>query len=139
MHPGLLAGLDVLDLEVAAVGDDVDRLDTENAAGRFGGLRQQAHVDDLIGHLLLDDHLVLRVDRDLHVVADGDPRMRRHRAAVGIGQRDLVLAGPVKLRQHRLVTAALLAQGLDLLGEIVVRAPLAVAPSSASLASSRAR
>src|SRR5580698_4888250 len=32
---GLLAGLDVLDLEVAAVGDDVDRLDVENLAGRF--------------------------------------------------------------------------------------------------------
>ena len=31
---GLLAGLDVLDLEVAAVGDDVDRLDPENVAGR---------------------------------------------------------------------------------------------------------
>ena len=44
--------------------------------------------------------------------------MRGHGAAVGIGQRDLVLAGPVKLSQHRLVTAALLAQGFDLLGEI---------------------
>ena len=30
---GLLAGLDVLDLEVAAVGDDVDRLDVQNLGG----------------------------------------------------------------------------------------------------------
>jgi hypothetical protein len=44
--------------------------------------------------------------------------MRGHGAAVGVSQRDLVLAGPVKLSQHRLVTAALLAQGFDLLGEI---------------------
>jgi hypothetical protein len=49
--------------------------------------------------------------------------MRRHRAAVGIGQQDLVLAGPLKLSQHRLVTAALLAQRLDLLGEIVRARP----------------
>src|SRR5271165_1775393 len=78
-----------------------------------------AVCDDLVGYRLLDDHLVLRLDRDLRVVADGDPRMRRpHRAAVGIGQRDLVLADPVKLSQHRLATAALLAQGFYLLGKI---------------------
>jgi hypothetical protein len=52
---GLLAGLDVLGLEVAAVGDDVDRLDVQNFAGRFCGLRQQPHVDDLVGHRLFDD------------------------------------------------------------------------------------
>ena len=116
---GLLASLDVLDFEVAAVGDDVDRLDAQNFAGRLGGLRQQAHVDDLVGHRLLDDHLVLRVDRDLNVVADADLRMRGHGAAVGIGQRDLVLAGPLELRQHRLVTAALLAERRDLFGQIL--------------------
>jgi hypothetical protein len=35
-------------LEVAAIGDDIDRLNRKDGAGRFGGLRQQAHVDDLI-------------------------------------------------------------------------------------------
>ena len=120
---GLLAGLDVLDFEVAAVGDDVDRFDPKYVAGRLGGLRQQAHVDDLVGHRLLDDHLVLGVDRDLGVVAHCYLRMRRHGAAVGIGQRDLVRAGPVKLGQHRLVAAALLAQGLDFLGEIFRACP----------------
>ena len=30
---GLLAALDVLALEVAAIGDDVDRLDTQDFAG----------------------------------------------------------------------------------------------------------
>jgi hypothetical protein len=33
----LLAGLDVLHFEVAAVGDDVDRFDPENVAGRLDG------------------------------------------------------------------------------------------------------
>ena len=37
---GLLAGLDVLDFEVTAVGDDVDRFHPENVAGWLGGLRQ---------------------------------------------------------------------------------------------------
>jgi hypothetical protein len=72
----LLVGLDVLDLEVAAVGDDVDHLDVQNLASRFCGLRQQTHVHDLVGHRLLDDQLVLGVDRDLNVVADAGLGMR---------------------------------------------------------------
>ena len=94
---------------------------------------QQAHVDDLIGHGLLDDHLVLRVDRDLDVVADGDLRMGGHRPAVGIGQRYLALAASLQFRQHRLVAAALLAQRRDLLGE-VVRPRAAARPSFLDIA-----
>src|SRR5450759_5416394 len=55
-YPRLLAGLDVLDREVAPIGGDIDGLDIEDGAGRLGGLGQQAKVDDLIGHGLLDDH-----------------------------------------------------------------------------------
>jgi hypothetical protein len=98
---GLHAGLAVPTL--AAVGDDGYRIDPENVAGRVGGLHQQPHADDRVGDSLLNDHLVLRVDRDLRVLTCGDPCMRSHGGAVGIGQRDLVLAGPVKLSQHRLV------------------------------------
>jgi hypothetical protein len=116
---GLLAGLDVLDLEVAAVGDDVDPLDVQNLASRFCGLRQQTHVHDLVGHRLLDDQLVLGVDRDLNVAANADLGMRGHGAAVGIGQRDLVLAGSLELSQHRVITPALLAERCDLLGQVL--------------------
>ena len=63
---GLLASLDILDFEVAAIGDDVDRLDAQDFAGRLRGLRQQARVHDLVGHRLLEDQLVLRVDRHLN-------------------------------------------------------------------------
>jgi hypothetical protein len=49
-QPRLFAGLDGLDLEVAAIGDDIDILDIENGAGRLGCLRQQPHVHDLIGY-----------------------------------------------------------------------------------------
>ena len=114
--------------EVAAIGDDVDRLDAQDLAGRFCGLRQEAHVDDLVGHRLLDDQLVLRVDGDLDVVANADLGMRGHGAAVGIGQRDLSLVGPLKLRQHRLISAALLAERCDLLGEILGARPTICRP-----------
>ena len=54
-EPRFVAGVDVLDLEVAAIGDDIDPLDTEDRTRRFGGLLQQTHFDDLVGDLLLDD------------------------------------------------------------------------------------
>jgi hypothetical protein len=114
----LLAGLDVLDLEVTPIGDDIDALDVEDDAGRFGCLHQQADVHDLVGHGLLDDHFVLRVDCDLRVIADANLRMGGHRPAVGIGQRYLALAGPLELRQKRPVAAAFLAERLDLLGQV---------------------
>jgi hypothetical protein len=85
-HPRLLAGLYVLDLEVAAIGDDIDRLNLKDGAGPFGGVKQ-AHVDDLIGHFLVDNHL--------DIVADGDLGMGGHRPAVGIGQRYLALGAPL--------------------------------------------
>ena len=89
-QPRLFAGLNVLDLEVAAIGDDIDILDIENGAGRLGGLFQQAHVHDLIGHGLLDDHLVLRVDqpaRQLRARAERDQhRHRRQRPEKYFGE-----------------------------------------------------
>src|SRR3984957_14824036 len=132
-----LTGLDVLDFEVAAIGDDIDRLDAQDLTGRLRGLRQQAHVHDLVGHRLLDDQLVLRVDRHLNVIPDGDLGVGGHGAAVGIGQRDLVLAGSLELNQHRVITPAFLAERCDLLG--LVRAPPLVAPSATSPSSSRLR
>ena len=50
------------------------------------GLRQKADIQNLIAHLLLDDQLVLGIDRDLNVVADRDPRVRCHGPAIGMGQ-----------------------------------------------------
>jgi hypothetical protein len=63
----------------AVIGDDIDVLDIEKGAGQLGGLFQQAHVHDLIGHGLRDDHFVLRVDGDLRVIADANLRMGGHR------------------------------------------------------------
>ena len=41
VDPGLLAGLDVLDLEIAPIGHDRDPLYSENLFCRFGSLCQQ--------------------------------------------------------------------------------------------------
>src|SRR5215467_8652270 len=61
IDPGFLAGLDVLDLEIAPVGHHREALHSENLFGRFGGLGQQTHIDNLVGDLLLDDQLVLGI------------------------------------------------------------------------------
>ena len=53
--PGLLASLDILNLKITFVGNDRNFLDPENLLRRFRGLRQQAHVNDLVGDLLLHD------------------------------------------------------------------------------------
>ena len=65
----VFAGLHVLALVVTPVGDGVDPLDAEHLFGGTGGWRQQAEVAAGIGDVLLDDQLVLGVERDLDVVA----------------------------------------------------------------------
>src|SRR5580693_702965 len=79
----------------------------------------QTHVDDLIGHLLIDDHLVLRVDGDLGIVADGDLGMRRHGAAVGIGERHLAFAALFQRGKMRRIFTTLLFQRRDLFRQIL--------------------
>ena len=51
-----------------------------------------------VGDLLFDDELVPGIDGHLPVVAHADLGVRRHRAAVGIGQGDLALARAFQLR-----------------------------------------
>ena len=72
-----------------------------------------------IGHVLIDDHLVLRVDGDLGIVADGDLRMRRHGAAVGIGERHLAFAALFQRGKMRCIFAPLLFQRRDLFRQIL--------------------
>ena len=85
LHSGFLAGLDVLDLEIPAIGNDRDLLHAEDLLGRLRRLGQLAHIEDLVRDLLLDDQLMLGIHSDLDVVADGNMGVRRHGAAVGVG------------------------------------------------------
>jgi hypothetical protein len=61
---------------------------------------------------------IILFDRDLDVVADANLRIGCHRPTVGIGQRYLVLAGPLEFRQHRPVSVALVTDRRDLLGQV---------------------
>src|SRR6202790_5826207 len=54
---GLLAGLDILALVIALVGDGIDPFDTEHFFGGAGGLRQQPEIAAGVGHLLRHDQL----------------------------------------------------------------------------------
>ncbi len=74
---------------------------------------------DIVGHGLFDDHLVLRVDGDLDIVADADLRVRRHGAAVGIGERYLAFAALFQRGKMRCIFATLLLQRLDLFRQIL--------------------
>src|SRR4051812_6624385 len=94
--------------------------------------------DNLIADILLDEQLVLGINRDLDVVAHGDTGMCRHGAAVGVSERDLVLASSVQFGEKHRVSLTPLTKGRDLLGERAVRVP-PTRPSSASLWSRRPR
>jgi hypothetical protein len=118
-HPSLLASLDFLDLEITLVGHDVDFLDAENLLRWLRCLRQQPHVDNLVGDLLLDNEFVLGIHRDLNVVAHGNPCVCRHRPAVGVGEGDLVLSSLIQTGQHLLASRAPLADRGDLLRQVL--------------------
>jgi hypothetical protein len=115
LHSSFLAGLDVLDLEIPAISNDRDLLHIENLFCWLRCLGQQTHIEDLVGDLLLDDQLLLGIHRNLHVVADSNVRVRRHGPAVRVGQRDLILAGALKLHQHFLASCTATSDRGDLL------------------------
>jgi hypothetical protein len=74
-------------------------------------------VVPLIGHLVGYDQMVLGVDSDLYIVADGSGAFAasRHRTGVGIGQRDLLVGCVLNRLLHYLQGAHLPAQASDLL------------------------
>jgi hypothetical protein len=119
LHTGLLAGLDVLNFEIAAVSNDRDLLHAKYFLCRFCRLGQQTYIEHLIRHLLFDDQFVLGVNRDLNIVTRCNMRVRRHRPTIGVGERDLIAASAVKYRQHLLTSLAALADRGDLLGQVL--------------------
>gem|GEM_PF-4451995 len=117
-----LAGFDILNLEVTAIGDSLYLLDAGRIHRRFDRGNQKTKVDDLVANLLLGDHLVLRVHSKLDVIADADFGRARHGAGVRIGQRDLVFAAAIQFLQHSRVPGALVPDRRDLLGELAAGA-----------------
>jgi hypothetical protein len=69
-----------------------------------------------VGHLVGNDEMMVRINCNLHVVAN-DPRVLatcRHRARVGIGERDLLVLALHHLRVDRVEPDDLLLELLDL-------------------------
>jgi len=112
---GGLSCFDVLDLEVAAIGDSIDPLDAEDLTGGRGRLGQQPQIINLGMHLLLGDQLVSGVHSDLHVVADADTTAAMHRAGVGIGERYLLFAALLEGLAMALQACSALPDRVDLL------------------------
>ena len=90
---GVLARLDLLAVEVTAIGDGLEFLDLQRFFGRLRRIRELRAIRAHIRYLVRDDQMVLGVDRRLHIVADdaGAAPAGRHRAAVGIGERNLLI------------------------------------------------
>ena len=81
---------DLVAVEVAAVGQGGDLLAARGLLCLERHGRKLMAVVPLIGHLLGHDQMVLGVDDDLYIVADGSGAFAagRHRTGVRIGQRD---------------------------------------------------
>ena len=94
---GFIAGQDFLAFEVAAVGNDIQRVSFQSGLGPFGHGEELRAVGAHIGDFVGDDQMMLGVHRGLHVVAHhaAAPAACRHGAGVGIGERDL----PVRCRK----------------------------------------
>ncbi len=94
---GLLARDDLLALVVALVGNRLDVVAGHYFPRRMRHHRQGVAIVAEVRHLVRDDQVMLGLDGTLHIVADdaGFLARRRHRAGIGIGQRDLRLAADV--------------------------------------------
>src|SRR5262245_2019789 len=90
---GLVAGEDLRAAEVAAIGNGLDRTGPEHCFCLLCHIGHFSPVRAAVRDLMRDDQMVLGIDGYLHVVTDhsGPAPTRRHRAAVGIGQGDLLI------------------------------------------------
>jgi hypothetical protein len=106
----------ILSIVVAAVCHDLERLDGHLVARLPGHVRELVAIDTHVGHLVSNDEMMLRINCNLYVVAN-DPGVLatcRHRARVGIGQRDLLVLALHHLRIDRIEPGGLLLELLDL-------------------------
>jgi hypothetical protein len=104
-------------ISLTAVGDGVELLYFQRRFGLLGHMCKLRAIGPDVGHLMRDDQMVLGVDGDLDIVTDdaGTSAAGRHRAGIGIGQRDLLVRHDEHLHLENLKTLHLLLQLLDLL------------------------
>src|ERR1700675_4417058 len=85
-NAGSFTSSDILALIVAAVSDYFDLFGSQYFFGGRSRWCQQSEVCASVGHLLLNNELVLGIDGHLRVVTDTHLWIHGHRAAVWIGQ-----------------------------------------------------
>ena len=115
-HPGVLAGQDLIAIEIAPISQDSDLL----VSGRL--LRLERHRHELcsvladIGHFVRHDQVVLDVDGGLHVVAEdaGSAPAGGHGPRIRIGQRHLLVGHVLNRLLHLLQGLHLSTQADDL-------------------------
>ncbi|GJE38054.1 hypothetical protein KHHGKMAE_2120 [Methylobacterium persicinum] len=96
------AGQNLVATVVAAIGQDHDLPRVGSLLGPIAHQHELGAVVTLVDDLVGDDEMMLRIDRDLDVVADdaGAAPARRHRARVRVGQGDLSVVRGLYLLLH---------------------------------------
>jgi len=90
---GLVTFEDFFAAVVAAIGNGFEFVDAKDLFRLASDFCQLRSIRAIIRYLMRDDQVMFRIDCDLHIIADhaGAPSAGRHRAAVGVGQRDLLI------------------------------------------------
>lgn len=78
MDPGFMAGQDFLAVEITTVSDCGKSRGADRSAGFLGHVGQLVAIAAVIRHVVLNDQMMLGVDRGLHVVADDATATRHH-------------------------------------------------------------
>ena len=88
-----MAGEDLRAAEEAAIGNGIEGLGLQYSLRLLGHIGKLRPIRAAVRYLVRHDQMMLGIDGDLHVVADdaGTAAARRHRTAIGIGQRDLLV------------------------------------------------
>jgi hypothetical protein len=89
----LIARQDFLTVEVAAVGNGIERINLQNCLRLLGNIRELRTVRAHIRYLVCHDQMMLGINRNLHVVTQNARATATcgHRSQVRIGERDLLI------------------------------------------------
>ena len=92
-NPCLVAGKDFLAAVIAPISNGFEFVDAKDLLRLRGNVRKLCPIRAAVRHLMGNDQVMFGFHRNLHVVADhaGAAPARGHRAAVWIGQRDLLI------------------------------------------------
>ena len=88
LDAGLFTGTELFAVVVAAIRNDLERLGNHLGTSLPGHVAELVAIGAHVGHIVSHDKMMLRINGNLHVVANdtGVLATCRHRACVRIGQ-----------------------------------------------------